>query len=165
MSNETAYYHVRFGLRERHEYVLDVRALDLFLYYVHPLAMNRSIYVNGLEVWEPGIYEMQIVKTDYSIRLRAETAEVTPEQWALSNRLWDIEPDVTPHIRMYYGDSPMRRRIDDLLEELRDGEVELAEAGMDDLPKIAQEVEERRNRASEAIGMMIGAMLRGYVGP
>lgn len=45
------YYQVRFWFNQHESgYVLDVIALDLFLYYVHPLAMDRPIFLEGSEV-------------------------------------------------------------------------------------------------------------------
>lgn len=108
---------------------------------------------------------MQVIKTDYSVRLRALQDEKLPERWAIDNSIWRVEPDITPHVRMYYQDSPLRRRVDSLLEDLRQGELELAEAELDSLPNVASMAAKRRLKTSEAVGAMIGAMIRGYIGP
>jgi hypothetical protein len=160
------YYQVRFepaGRREK--FVADLSALDLFLYYIHPLSLDEPIFLDGRTLQADQIVGMKIVKTDYSVHAKAQAAGRVPEHFLVDEKVFEIEPDVTPHVSMYYEDSPLREKVEALLADLREGEMKLASIDLDEIPKAASEVAKKRRRASEAIGATIGAMIRGYMGP
>ena len=79
--------------------------------------------------------------------------------------LFETNRDISPQVRMYYKDSPMRRKIDALLAELKEAEESIVGMDIDALPEGAGAIEEKRKTITSALGELLGAMLKGYLGP